>query len=431
MNLPLILCRLCDQNGNILNSYDANSIRFHELTTPATRPRRCFFWFGKSIEFYEVIVSIEGYVAVSLDGRNLSAPIPFRIIERICIYPPQYTQLDYTINNFTCHAISVSTYCLNVFITIETLVRSRVALNPGDGNTEILTCTNKTVDALRMLSRTCFFYGIAHYKAEAAEFNAISDGKKRVYTNKDDLKEYGGRGILPPYEASYYNLYVNGVLQPKVNYVMARGRLEFVTTDLPAKGETILLRYFTFKNKEEVCVKDYQYFAFSDGQKRVYTDADEIKEYGDRGIPAPDEVSYYNLFINGVLQPKTNYKINKGILELTTCDTPLEGQSVILESVIIKDPCDRFLRVELYQYDTHSNSERIYDSGDELSYGDGILGPCQSSYQNLFVNAVDQPEVNYRAMDGCLGLVTIDLPLKKTPVSMQSVVVWPCPRKFY
>lgn len=369
------------------------------------------------------MISVEGYVAVCLDGRNLSAPIPFRIIQQIWIDAPHYAQFDFIVNNFTCHAGFASSSSLKVLINIETLVRSRVGFNPYDHCTEMLTCINKTIDALRMMSRTCLLYGIAHLKAEAYEYNALSDGKKRVYTNMDDLKGYGGRGILPPDDVSYYNLYVNGVLQPKVNYVITAGRLEFVTEDLPAKGETILLRYFNFNNKEQVCVNDYAYFAISDGQKNVYTNADEITKYGCHGIPGPDQVSYYNLFVNGVLQPKTNYSVKRGLLEFTSSDVPLKGQSVILESVIIKDRCGRFFRVELYQYDTLSKAERIYESGDELSYGDGILEPCQSSYQSLFVNAVDQPKVNYRVMDGCLVLVTIDLPHTKTPVSMQSIVV--------
>jgi hypothetical protein len=55
----------------------------------------------------------------------------------------------------------------------------------------------------------------------------------------------------------------------------------------------------------------YQYNALSDGKKRIYTNQDELKEYGDMGILSPDATSYYNLFVNGVLQPKTNYKIKK------------------------------------------------------------------------------------------------------------------------
>lgn len=423
MCLPILLCRLCDQSGKILNAYDRNAIRFNELTTPETRERGRSFCLGRSVELSTVVISVEGYVAVSLDGRNLSAPIPFRIIQRIWIDAPKDADIEFTVNNFICQAIFASALNLKIGIYIETLVRSRVELDPCDEQSGMLSCRHKTIDAVKMLSRTCLLYGISHIKAEESAYNALSDGIKRVYTDADDMKEYGGNGILSPSEVSYYNLYVNGVLQPKVDYIMTRGRLEFVTANLPAKGETILLRYVTYKSREKVFVTDYQYFATSDGQKRVYTNADEIREYGDHGIPGPDEVSYYNLFINGVLQPRENYRVEKGQLELKTCDVPQKGQAVILESVIIKDSCGRFFRVEVYQYNVHSDAQRIYDSGDELNYGDGILGSCQSSYQNLFINAVNQPKVDYQTTDGCLVLLTVDLPLKETPVSMQSIVV--------
>ena len=60
----------------------------------------------------------------------------------------------------------------------------------------------------------------------------------------------------------------------------------------------------------------YQYNTLSDGIKKIYTSNDELKEYGSRGILNPDTVSYYNLFINGVLQPKINYEIQKDLLLL-------------------------------------------------------------------------------------------------------------------
>lgn len=423
MNLPLILCRLCDQSGNILNPYDPGSVRFSELTSPGTRPKKSYIHRRKLIELYLSVISIEGYVAVSLDGRNLSAPIPFKIVQQIWIYAPKNAKLDFTLNNFVCHSCIASPYYLNIYIDIESLVRSRIVPDSADRSPEMVACIHKTIDAVTMLSDTCLRYEITHLKAQAKEFNAISDGIKRVYTNNDDLVGYGGEGIPFPADVSYYNLYVNGVLQPKVNYVITKGRLEFVTADIPAKGETILLRYLIFQNRYEVRVTDYQYFSESDGQQRIYTNADEIKKYGCHGIPGPEKVSYYNLFVNGVLQPVSNYEVKEGILELKTVDVPQKGLSVILESIIIKDACGRFLRVELYQYDTHSHAQRIYGSGDELSYGTGILEPCQSTYQNLFINAVNQPKVDYRIMEDCLVLVTVDLPLKKTPVSMQSVVV--------
>ena len=70
---------------------------------------------------------------------------------------------------------------------------------------------------------------------------------KRVYTNEDELLEYGNRGILNPEEASYYNLFINGVLQPHSNYSIEAGRLELLTEELPIEGAPISLQYIYLK----------------------------------------------------------------------------------------------------------------------------------------------------------------------------------------
>ena len=81
----------------------------------------------------------------------------------------------------------------------------------------------------------------------------------------------------------------------------------------------------------------YQYNALSDGIKKVYTSNDELKEYGNRGILSPDSVSYYNLFINGILQPEINYEIQKDLLLLKTEDAPLKDSTIIIFFVTFKD----------------------------------------------------------------------------------------------
>ncbi|MCM3796759.1 MULTISPECIES: DUF4183 domain-containing protein [Priestia] len=77
------------------------------------------------------------------------------------------------------------------------------------------------------------------------------------------------------------------------------------------------------------------YFTFSDGQKRLYTNNDGIAQYGVTEILAPDEVSYINLFINGILQPHINYQIQKGSLALLTEEVPLKGVPIIIQFVLI------------------------------------------------------------------------------------------------
>jgi Domain of unknown function (DUF4183) len=82
-------------------------------------------------------------------------------------------------------------------------------------------------------------------------------------------------------------------------------------------------------------VDTYQYNALSDGEKSLYTNEDELKEYGDRGILDPKTVSYFNLFINGVLQPPTIYEVQKGLLRLKTIDVPQKNVPIMLQFITI------------------------------------------------------------------------------------------------
>ncbi|ANB61906.1 hypothetical protein GFC30_2096 [Anoxybacillus amylolyticus] len=84
-------------------------------------------------------------------------------------------------------------------------------------------------------------------QADTYEYNAISDGYKTVYTNDDELKEYGDRGILNPNDVSFINLFINGVLQPKILYEVQEGMLLLKSTDVPPKGTPITLQFVTIK----------------------------------------------------------------------------------------------------------------------------------------------------------------------------------------
>ncbi|PKJ52046.1 hypothetical protein CWE34_30075 [Bacillus sp. SN10] len=67
----------------------------------------------------------------------------------------------------------------------------------------------------------------------------------------------------------------------------------------------------------------------------VYTDADKINEYGSSHILSPNEVSYFNLFINGVIQPLTTYKIQTGMLTLLSKDPPPFQAPITLQFITI------------------------------------------------------------------------------------------------
>jgi hypothetical protein len=77
------------------------------------------------------------------------------------------------------------------------------------------------------------------------------------------------------------------------------------------------------------------YFTFSDGQKLVYTNSDGFGQYGITEILSPSEVSYINLFINGILQPQSNYQVENGKLTLLVDEAPSEGVPITLQFIII------------------------------------------------------------------------------------------------
>ncbi|HDR6311321.1 TPA: DUF4183 domain-containing protein, partial [Bacillus cereus] len=77
------------------------------------------------------------------------------------------------------------------------------------------------------------------------------------------------------------------------------------------------------------------FYTFADGEKLIFTDADGIAQYGTTKILAPNEVSYINLFINGILQPQPFYQVSNGQLTLLDNQPPSQGSSIILQFIII------------------------------------------------------------------------------------------------
>ncbi|WP_067840936.1 DUF4183 domain-containing protein [Amphibacillus sediminis] len=82
-------------------------------------------------------------------------------------------------------------------------------------------------------------------------------------------------------------------------------------------------------------VETYQYNTLSDGKKLIYTNADELTEYGNKGILDPSDVSLVNLFINGVLQPDNTYQVRKGQLILNVKQPPEKRAPIILQFITI------------------------------------------------------------------------------------------------
>ena len=81
--------------------------------------------------------------------------------------------------------------------------------------------------------------------------------------------------------------------------------------------------------------KIFEYYSVSDGFKKIYTNNDSLSGYGEQTIQDPANVSLYNLFVNGVLQPSATYKIEDEKLILTTDDVPIKGTPIILQMILI------------------------------------------------------------------------------------------------
>lgn len=430
-NSPFVLCRLTDQNGKLADPYVPGAITFTELCLSKKYPDD-----GTKSASEKKLVSVllSSYITVYAEGKDPLPPIPFHMVEQFCISEPANSFLDFTVMNFACYGVPVMSGTeieqIRIYIEIDTAVRSCAyvdVLAETAGSSEVCINVKQVFDRSYLITRTSVDY-VLMLTAKVYQYNALSDGIKMHYTNADELTEYGSAGILTPDAVSYYNTFINGLLQPNVNYAISAGNLYLLTNNTPPSGQSVINTFVTFgtNHGKTVTVTSNKYVATSDGTKTIFTNRDELTEYGDKGIPSPDGVSYFNLYINGALQPQVNYTVRKGILELKTGTVPPAGANVILESIIIKDSDDLFLKAETFAYNAISNGNKIYTDSDEITiYGNrGIIDPLLSSYQNLYVNGVMQPQVNYSVEKGLLTLNTEDAPMIGAPVTLQFVRVF-------
>lgn len=433
---PLIICQLTDKDGKLVELSEPGAIKFSELCSA----KNCL-WDedGASSLKRQVTVRISGYIVVYMEGKDLSPPIPFYITERFCIFAPKCTFLDFSVRKFCCSAVPVMSGTqveqAEICITIDTVVRSfeyadvmvNVVKSENVTDEKVCISVKKVLDHVCLKSETCVKYDLL-LSAVVSQYNALSDGSKTHYTNADELTEYGSAGILSPDAVSYYDLFINAALQPKVLYTITAGNLYLNSSDIPAAGRPVIITFVRFAqnhNKPVNAATDY-FVAACDGIKNVFNDSDAISDYGGSGIPSPDEVSYFNLYINGALQPKTNYTVSQGRLTLNTSDIPPAGQLLTLEPIVIKDSSGRILKADVYSYNAVSSGNKIFTNSNEITPygGQGITDPVRSSYVNLFVNGVLQPQINYSVREGVLTLNTDDAPQDGSYVTLQFVRVF-------
>lgn len=83
-------------------------------------------------------------------------------------------------------------------------------------------------------------------QVEVFEYYTISNGKSRIFKDKDGIIKGKNQKIIDPSTVSYMNLFINGVLQPKENYEVECGMIKLKTEDLPPNGAPIILQMFKF-----------------------------------------------------------------------------------------------------------------------------------------------------------------------------------------
>jgi len=83
-------------------------------------------------------------------------------------------------------------------------------------------------------------------------------------------------------------------------------------------------------------VETLQYITLAVEGKKVYTNEDALKQYGSSDILDPRAVSMIHLFVNGVLQPPSIYKVEEGRLYLESIDLPPKDAPIILLFITVK-----------------------------------------------------------------------------------------------
>ena len=138
-------------------------------------------------------------------------------------------------------------------------------------------------------------------------------------------------------------------------------------TDAPIEDTPVLIRFVTFKDTSGSVLpaEVSYYYAISDGEKTEYRNGDAI--YSDKGILDPEEVSFINLYINGVLQPSVNYTVEENLLSLLTSDVPPQGVPIALEFITIKRLNGQVIKAKTYTFNALAHENNIYTNEDELT----------------------------------------------------------------
>jgi hypothetical protein len=150
--------------------------------------------------------------------------------------------------NYPFHTIEKTKLSI-ILITIHVTDTWTVILLTPYNNKKNIVSVSKIYDSISSTSFIKFSIPVQRpkkvSKADTYQYNALSDGVRSIYTNEDEIKEYGNQGILDPKSVSYINLFINGVLQPPNTYEVKTGYLRLKTNDLPPKNAPLNLQFIT------------------------------------------------------------------------------------------------------------------------------------------------------------------------------------------
>lgn len=336
-------CFLSDACGNPICPYVPGNICYTELSSPGNRGQTSRLLPGDRLVCEtEAAVLIKGYVTIAHEAGNYRQTVPFSTITIIRLPAIFRGNLTFATGYFSCR-LKPQKACGNIpsaYSRIVIQIEACACVEACDGGMDSIVVPFESNDSQRACTafQACItlFCKRPAIQAQVYQYNAIAREQQRVFTDEDELTEYGSRGIPFPDDVSFCKVYVNGLLQPPVNYDMQRGSLRFKTEDLPTTGAVVSIYSARLKssgNSNLNAITNY-FVAVADGIKTAYTDEDALTEYGDNGIPSPCDVSFINVYVNGVLQPAAVYYLKKGFLEFT--EAPKEGQYIILESVTVQ-----------------------------------------------------------------------------------------------
>ena len=317
-------CYLSDACGNSICPYRCGSISYVELSFPQNRVQVQQLLGDRLAIQVEVAVRIKGYVAVVDGAGEPIETIPFGTIRTIRLPFFPEGRLEFTTTHFDCQIKHAASSCYMPCEFMEMVIHMETCVCADAG-----ACEGKCYTFQTCIDAVC---KRPVMRVNTHQYNAIAKEQQNIFTDKDELFEYGSYGIPSPRDAAICKVFVNGVLQPPTNYDIQKGRLCFKTEDFPAKGAVVSVYTARLKGNRKA-VTSY-YVAVADGAKTTFRNEDALTEYGDKGIPSPCDISFVTLYVNGVLQPAPVYQMEKGLLELS--GAPETGQYVILESVLIK-----------------------------------------------------------------------------------------------